>query len=55
MADKDDIDDKYILFLGDSIARHYYDYANDYLKKINIRSITPEKMGIGTMEASKNC
>jgi len=43
MADKDDIDDKYILFLGDSIARHYYDYANDYLKKINIRSITPEK------------
>ena len=37
------LDDKKILFLGDSICRHYFEYSEEYLKQREIEAITPEK------------
>ena len=37
------MDDKKVLFLGDSICRHYFAYSEEYLKNENIEAITPEK------------
>jgi hypothetical protein len=37
------MDDKKILFLGDSICRHYFEYAEDYLREHGLSAKTPEK------------
>ena len=37
------MDDKKVLFLGDSICRHYFEHSEKYLKNKNITAITPEK------------
>ena len=37
------MDDKKVLFLGDSICRHYFEHAENYLKQHEIEAITPER------------
>lgn len=37
------MDDKKVLFLGDSICRHYFEHSEKYLDNKGITAITPEK------------
>tara|TARA_B100002019_G_scaffold293440_1_gene321076 strand:+ start:1518 stop:2147 length:630 start_codon:yes stop_codon:yes gene_type:complete len=37
------LDDKKVLFLGDSICRHYFEYTESHLKDNSIEAITPER------------